>query len=355
MSTGVLFYPPQSQPLSSVGALQGGMYACFFATGTTTPQTVYSNGTLATPLSQPTAGSVNPSAGTVANSAGVLPVIFLNPTLVYRVQLYTAAGVLISDTDPVFWPGTSSSFSPGTAGAPGISFSTATTTGLYVPAANSLGFATNGLAAGSISSAQAWSIPAAVGANTLTVTGPANFYAGVFTANATSGQSLGVNIAGGTTSADSALLVKDVTSAKTYLNVRGDGVLQGWSATQSAVQDMTVDNGVFSGTFTGYASGIPNNVTWARYGKLVMLNMPLFASTSNATTFTMTGLPAALQPTTIGHECFVSAEDNGANVIGIASITNTGTITFYKSVSGGAWTGSGTKGMRNCTLCYFLA
>ena len=102
--TGILATLPQGQPLSSGGSLQGGCYACWFITQTTTPTNVYADGALATPLSQPTPGSVNPSAGTVANAAGVLPVMYLNPATVYRLQLYAANGTLISDTDPVVVP-----------------------------------------------------------------------------------------------------------------------------------------------------------------------------------------------------------------------------------------------------------
>ncbi len=51
-------------------------------------------------------------------------------------------------------------FAAGTAAAPAVYFSTSTGTGLYQAAANSLGFAANGVAAGAISAAGAWSIPA---------------------------------------------------------------------------------------------------------------------------------------------------------------------------------------------------
>lgn len=100
IATGILFSDPQARPLSNLGAVQAGVYLCFFLTGTTTPTNVYSDGLLTTPLSQPTPGSVNPTGGTVANSAGLFVPIYLNPATIYRVQMYTAAGVKIEDTDP---------------------------------------------------------------------------------------------------------------------------------------------------------------------------------------------------------------------------------------------------------------
>jgi hypothetical protein len=98
--TGSLFNDPRAKPLSTTGQFQAGCYYCFFVTGGTTPANVYADGLLATPLSQPTPGSVNPSAGTVSDSAGRFVAIYLNPAVIYRAQLYSAAGSLLEDTDP---------------------------------------------------------------------------------------------------------------------------------------------------------------------------------------------------------------------------------------------------------------
>lgn len=98
--TGNLFVDPRVKPLSTTGQFQAGCYYCYFLTGGTTPTPVYSDGLLTTPLSQPTPGSVNPSAGTVSDSAGRFVAIYLNPAIIYRAQLYSAAGSLLEDTDP---------------------------------------------------------------------------------------------------------------------------------------------------------------------------------------------------------------------------------------------------------------
>jgi hypothetical protein len=95
--TGILFNEPQSQPLSSVGALQAGAYRIFYLTGTTTPANVYADGFLATPLSQ-TPGAAQPSC--TANSAGQFNAIYLNPSTIYRCQLFSALGVKLEDVDP---------------------------------------------------------------------------------------------------------------------------------------------------------------------------------------------------------------------------------------------------------------
>lgn len=98
--TGALFYDARAKPLSATGQFQAGCYLCFFVTGGTTPTNVYSDAVLATSLSQPTPGSVNPTGGTVADSAGRFVAIYMDPTVTYRYQLYSAAGSLLEDIDP---------------------------------------------------------------------------------------------------------------------------------------------------------------------------------------------------------------------------------------------------------------
>lgn len=103
--TYALFSEPRDKPLSTTGQFQAGCYRCFFLTTSTTPTNVYADALGVTPLSQPTPGSVNPSAGTVSDSAGRFVQMYLNPAIIYRCQLYSAAGSLLDDTDPYVVPG----------------------------------------------------------------------------------------------------------------------------------------------------------------------------------------------------------------------------------------------------------
>lgn len=93
--TGILFYEPRAKPLSTIGLIQPGAYYQFYLTGTTTPTNVYADGGLVTPLSQ-----VPGTGGTTAASDGRLVPIYLNPSITYRVQLYSAVNTLLEDTDP---------------------------------------------------------------------------------------------------------------------------------------------------------------------------------------------------------------------------------------------------------------
>lgn len=96
-----LLHDPMLRPLDDNGEPMPGCYMQFDQTQTTTPATVYADAALSTPLSNPV----------VSNSAGVFPAIYGDSAIVYRRRLYTAEGVLVSDTDPMhphvaFPPGT---------------------------------------------------------------------------------------------------------------------------------------------------------------------------------------------------------------------------------------------------------
>jgi hypothetical protein len=103
MATGQLFYDPYPKPLSSIGAALPGAYYNFYLSGTTTPAPVYQNGALSTPypaITLPFISANNVYNAVQADGAGLFQPVYLNPTLVYRIQLYSSTGVLIEDVDP---------------------------------------------------------------------------------------------------------------------------------------------------------------------------------------------------------------------------------------------------------------
>lgn len=85
-----LFTLPKQLNISSSFTLSAGAKAYFFETNSTTPQDTYQDADLSTPHAHPV----------VADAAGVLPPIYLDPTLVYKLTLNTAADVLIYSVDP---------------------------------------------------------------------------------------------------------------------------------------------------------------------------------------------------------------------------------------------------------------
>ncbi|MGH7022115.1 MAG: hypothetical protein ACREEB_00840 [Caulobacteraceae bacterium] len=91
MSTGILLAAPVLVAVDGDGNPISGALLQFYLTGTTTPASVYADGALGTPLTNPV----------VANGSGLFPAIYLDPTVTYRVQLRTASASVLADIDPL--------------------------------------------------------------------------------------------------------------------------------------------------------------------------------------------------------------------------------------------------------------
>jgi hypothetical protein len=75
--------------------------------------------------------------------------------------------------------------------------------------------------------------------------------------------------------------------------------------------------------------------------------------TSNATTFTLTGLPVTAAAADVLMPTFGVGVDNSTALLNPGRIDLSGTtITLYKTTAGAAWTASGTKGIYNIELSY---
>lgn len=113
--------------------------------------------------------------------------------------------------------------------------------------------------------------------------------------------------------------------------------------------------GTFTITATGFTAAVTGTAKYIINGSVVTLFIPTLSGTSNATTFTLTGLPAAITPVN-SEVAIASIVDNtiaarGAYVLIAASTT----ITMSTAPgAGGAWTNAGTKGVVAATLRYML-
>ena len=129
-------------------------------------------------------------------------------------------------------------------------------------------------------------------------------------------------------------------------------------ATQVPSSDVnTLDDyreGSYTGTLTGCTTSPTATIKYTKVGRLVnlWLETSLFA-TSNTTTCTLTGAPAEIRPSGFNRSgTLVRAVDNGNNAAGYVDIGTDGTITLNASVSGGAFTASGTKGFQPFHVTY---
>src|SRR5215469_5979489 len=93
--TSQLFYDPVARPLFAGLPLPMAYYN-FYLSGTTTPAPVYQDASLTTPFPTNSSGQYV----VTADGTGAFPPIYMNPNLVYRVQLYTSANVQLEDVDP---------------------------------------------------------------------------------------------------------------------------------------------------------------------------------------------------------------------------------------------------------------
>ena len=151
----------------------------------------------------------------------------------------------------------------------------------------------------------------------------------------------------------------DAGVATTWLQVdRTAGIVDSINLQATAVQAngvplATQASGTQAMTQTGCAGGANSpNVRWVRTGNVVVLELPTVTCTSNATSWTWTGLPASIRPpngwTGAALACIV---DNGAQTCGngAAAIDSAGVINFLRNASTTGWTASGNKNVAQFT------
>jgi len=140
----------------------------------------------------------------------------------------------------------------------------------------------------------------------------------------------------------------------------GSSSITGFGPTANAQVDATPDTGTFTLTYTGMTATVTCTATWSRMGKIVILSLCVATGTSNAVTFTATGVPAAIRPPALTQFPGIACPTITNNSIGLAttcalSIAPSGTITFFNGGDPNGWTAVGTKGVNsNMTIPYQL-
>lgn len=194
---------------------------------------------------------------------------------------------------------------------------------------------------------------------TLTVTGPSGDRAVAIRGNATVGNSYGFNMSAGTNSSDQAFVISNAASTQQYLLLDGAGSLVVGGATGGAQGLGTVNatgyyiNGTAAGvgttgSFTAGTTGLSGGTAacnWTKVGTQVTLYMARASTiTSTLTTFTLTGLPSTIQPTTPKYAvCPTLGLNNSALTPNVTALVSGSTIAFGLTGNVSAWTASGTK------------
>lgn len=123
--------------------------------------------------------------------------------------------------------------------------------------------------------------------------------------------------------------------------------IQGWGPVAAALVDMTPDGGSFTVTYTGMSSVTTGTATWTRYGRVVVLTLPSLTGTSNVNTFTITGLPAVIQPATLSPTCSTTnaVSSGSASQVAYAKFAaGSGTITMFVAGVSNGWGATSLKG-----------
>jgi hypothetical protein len=128
-----------------------------------------------------------------------------------------------------------------------------------------------------------------------------------------------------------------------------------YDGTQFNLINPEVSSGSFTATLTGMSSTTTGTMKYRiQNGLVTVWTDSSITGTSNATTMTMTGVPAAIQPATT-RTVLCSVADNGVFYASSATITAaSGTWTFYKSFAGSSFTSSGIKGLNMAAFSYYL-
>jgi hypothetical protein len=155
--------------------------------------------------------------------------------------------------------------------------------------------------------------------------------------------------------------VRDVTGSSrvAFKLVTATTAIQGYGPVAAALVDMTPDKGSFTITLTGCTAAITGTALWRRIGSIVLIYIPALQGTSNSTSATLTGIPAAIQPASaapIFAVSGVSGEDNNATaLVSVQILSGSGTWNLYKNTSLTGFTAAGQKGLAaGITLAYTL-
>lgn len=114
------------------------------------------------------------------------------------------------------------------------------------------------------------------------------------------------------------------------------------SADANALDDYQESSTTF--TLTGCTTSPTYVGKWTKIGNVVTLSFPgtsYLSGTSNATSKTLTGMPAEIRPSGTIYGSINYASDNAAGTTGYISITAAGVIVLDKAQPTGVWTNSG--------------
>lgn len=107
-------------------------------------------------------------------------------------------------------------------------------------------------------------------------------------------------------------------------------------------------------TATGMTTAPTVSCKFTRIGNVVTTVMGYLNGTSNATSFTFTGVPTSFRPSTSAYTSPIAVKDNGIYSLGLGTLDASGNITLNNDFGGTLFTATGAKGTNTCTFTYTL-
>lgn len=113
-----------------------------------------------------------------------------------------------------------------------------------------------------------------------------------------------------------------------------------------------IEQNTFTATATGMTTSPTGSCKYSFDNGAVTIDLPVITGTSNATTFTLTGMPASIRPAA-DKDLLCRVQDNSGTVgLGLLRVKTTGVIELYVGASGAAFTASGTKALAAMSITY---
>ena len=125
--------------------------------------------------------------------------------------------------------------------------------------------------------------------------------------------------------------------------------------------DLSITTGTYTVTGTGFTAAITGTARWIKIQEFILIFIPELSGTSNATDFTLTGMPAVLTPTQASNHVVTITDGQGGgagtDAYGLLQLAAASTtITMINPVtSDGLWTNTGQKRLYATTVPYHLA
>ena len=113
------------------------------------------------------------------------------------------------------------------------------------------------------------------------------------------------------------------------------------------------NTGSFTVTGTGFSGTAPSGTAqYIQIGKQVTVFLPAIQGTSNATTFTITGILPSIAAAYLSYST-IPTFDNTFAINGMIQLSASGTTwTLFRDSLGNIWTPSGAKGTREFAISY---